>query len=116
MSTAVHARPVLGSLIIAPGFVPRILRWMAFSIIYHHHDSAEMIYYSRRGNSDDVDGGNNTVYSGEPKAVCFFLKGKLERWRGGNRTKKLNTAFSKIQNYYCSVGKRQCDKAESMEK
>ena len=59
MSTAVHARPVLGSLIIAPGFVPRILRWMAFSIIYHHHDSAEMIYYSRRGNSDDVDGSTS---------------------------------------------------------
>lgn len=45
-------------------------------------DSVEVIYYSRHGNSDDVDGSNNTVYSGEPKPVCFFLKGKLERWRG----------------------------------
>lgn len=48
------------------------------------------------------------------KGSVFFLK---VNWKGGegNRTKKLN-AFSKIQNYYCNVGKRQCDKAESMEK
>lgn len=48
MSTAVHAGPVLGYLIIAPAFVPRIFRWMAFSIIYHHHDSTGLIYYGRR--------------------------------------------------------------------
>ena len=48
--------------------------------------------------------------------VFFFLKGKWERWKGEKRTKKLNTAFSKIQNNHCSVGTRQSDKAESMEK
>jgi hypothetical protein len=44
--------------------------------------------------------------------VYFFLKGKLERWRGEKWTKKLNIAFSKIQINYCSDDKGQGDKAK----
>lgn len=117
MSTAVHPGLVRVSLIIAPAFAPHIFRWMAFFIVYHRRDSTGMIYYREHCSPDDVDGSNNTAHSGEQKAVFFFsLKGKLERWGVKIRTKKLNAAFSKIQNNYGSIGKRQCDKAESMEK
>lgn len=75
-----------------------------------------MIYNSKHCSPDDADGSNNTAYPGEQKAVWFFLKGKLKRWRMEKWTKKLNAAFSKIQNIYCSVGKRQRDEVESMEK
>lgn len=83
---------------------------------FHHISSPwqhrDDLLQQAHGNPDDVDGSNNTLYSGEQKAVCFFLKGG----EGKIELKKLNTAFSKIQNNYCSVGKRQCDKAESMER
>jgi hypothetical protein len=81
MPTAVQASFVLGYFIIVPALVPCVFRWMTVSIIYHHHDSTGMNCYCKRYNPDDVDGRNNSLVR-EKQAVYFFLKGKLERWRG----------------------------------
>lgn len=81
-------------------------------LLRHHHDSSGRMH--RRG----CGGSNHAAHSGSKRQcfVLFFLKGKLERWRGEKRTEKLNTASSKAPNNGCRVGRRQGEEAESTEK